>query len=198
MFQANALECIKSKNLTLFSDIVSDTGEDEKAYPLPLDHWINRPLEEEDDKTLLMAAIDDGLHEFIEVINFLPEYFLLLKVMLKYTASSLQVLLQAGADAKAFNPELGKCPVHFACATGDLRSLQLLFANERNRADPNALVKNSGRTALHICAENGKVNLVVSRSVFGQFAAIRFVKRIKGWRTGLPAQPARLGGGRQG
>ena len=72
MFQTNALECIKSKNLTLFSDIVSDTGEDEKAYPLPLDHWINRPLGEEDDKTLLMAAIDDGLHEFIEVINFLP------------------------------------------------------------------------------------------------------------------------------
>ena len=76
MLQANALECIKSKNLTLFSDIVSDTtGEDEKAaFPLPLDHWINRPLEEEDDKTLLMAAIDDGLHEFIEVINFLQEY----------------------------------------------------------------------------------------------------------------------------
>ena len=57
-------------------------------------------------------------------------------------------------------PELGKCPVHFASATGDLRSLQLLFANERNRADPNALVKNSGRTALHICAENGKVSLL--------------------------------------
>ena len=72
----------------------------------------------------------------------------------------LQVLLQAGADAKAFNPELGKCPVHFASATGDLRSLQLLFANEKNRADPNALVKNSGRTALHICAENGKVSLL--------------------------------------
>ena len=87
MLQANALECIKSKNLTLFSDIVSDTGEDEKAaFPLPLDHWINRPLEEEDDKTLLMAAIDDGLHEFIEVINFLQEYFFLLwKVVLKYT-----------------------------------------------------------------------------------------------------------------
>ena len=105
--------------------------------------------------------------------------------------------MQAGADAKAFNPELGKCPVHFACATGDLRSLQLLFANERNRADPNALVKNSGRTALHICAENGKVNFIGSRLLFGQCVAIKFVKRIKGWCIGVPAEPARLGGGRQ-
>ena len=160
-FQTNALECIKSKNLTLFSDIVSDTGEDENAYPLPLDHWINRPLEEEDDKTLLMAAIDDGLHEFIEVrVGFINIQYSFSDLNKKTCILFLQVLLQAGADARAFNPELGKCPVHFAAATGDLRSLQLLFANEKNRADPNALVKSSGRTALHICAENGKVNLM--------------------------------------
>ncbi len=137
-FKANALECLRSKNLTLFSDIINDVeggdgGESGKnEFPMRDDHWINRPLPDEDDKTLLMVAIDQGLHEYIEV------------------------LLQAGANAALFNSEVDRAPIHTAVETGDLRSLQLLFANVRNCAEVNAVRRTNGRTALHICAEKEK------------------------------------------
>jgi transient receptor potential cation channel subfamily A protein 1 len=134
--KANALDCIKNKNLTLFSDIVNEQDAEaaKNEFPLPEGHWMNKPLSDEDDKTLLMVAIEENLHEYIEV------------------------LLQAGANASLFNAELGKAPVHTAAASGDLRSLKLLFMSTRNSADINSIVRASGRTALHICAEKGKAS----------------------------------------
>ena len=58
----------------MFTDVVNQGGggkgdDAEKKggggnFPLPGDHWINRALEDEDDQTLLEAAIERGLHDF--------------------------------------------------------------------------------------------------------------------------------------
>ena len=94
---------------------------------MPDDHWINKPLAEEDDKTLLMVAIEASLHPFMEV------------------------LLDAGASASAFNRELDLCPIHVAAKHADVRALNLLLKNPRNRADVNAVAKSKGgQTALHM------------------------------------------------
>ena len=73
-FKDNALACLRNKDLTVFTDVVNQGGrgkgdDAEKGggggdFPLPGDHWINRALEDEDDQTLLEAAIERGLHDF--------------------------------------------------------------------------------------------------------------------------------------
>ena len=48
--------------LSVFSDIIleakGESGGD--FYPLPESHWINKPLEEEGNLTLLMVSIEKG------------------------------------------------------------------------------------------------------------------------------------------
>ena len=114
----------------MFSDIVNEPDpEAPNEYPLPEDHWMNKPLPEEDDKTLLFVALEGRLYDFIHV------------------------LLQAGASAKARNPELGKAPIHVATQTGDSKCLRLLFQNPKNMPDVNATIPRHGRTALHLAVE---------------------------------------------
>ena len=35
---------------------------------LPEDHWINQPLKSEDEKTLLLSAIDQNQYDFLDVL----------------------------------------------------------------------------------------------------------------------------------
>ncbi len=116
----------------MFTDIVNEPVDAEAkstTFPAPSDHWINRPIPEENEKTLLMVAIDLQLRDFVEV------------------------LLQAGADANLYNAELGQHPIHSAAQVRNAAVLEaLLVGHESNRADVNARMKN-GRTALHIVTE---------------------------------------------
>ncbi len=140
--QANALNCLRNRDLTVFADIVNepfasddveagDKDDGDVGRPAPDDHWINSPIPEEGDKTLLMVAVDLGLKDFV------------------------QVLLQAGANADLYNPELGRCPLHLAAQGGDLAILSALFSGGAgNRPNVNSTMKN-GRTALHLAAEGG-------------------------------------------
>ena len=71
MFQENAVNCLKNDELTLFSDIITEsTGKDLESNGkiLPNDHWINQNLHSEDDKTLLLMAIDLGKHEYVKIL----------------------------------------------------------------------------------------------------------------------------------
>ena len=127
----NALNCIRTRNLTIFTDIINDCDPEAKnTFPLPDDHWMNQPLEEEDDKTLLMLALELELAEFVKV------------------------LLRAGAKASQGSLELGRSPIHGAAQTGNVEMLSLLFWHQKNQADVNSIVTSNGRTALHISVEN--------------------------------------------
>ncbi|XP_059093898.1 transient receptor potential channel pyrexia-like [Tigriopus californicus] len=133
--RSNALHCLLERQLTVFTDILNEPDpENRTEYPLPDDHWINQPLAEEDDKTLLMLALERDLHDFTKV------------------------LLQTGASAKLFNPILGRSPIHVAVMNGNLRSLELLFSIGSNMPNINAIMRSNGRTALHLCAEKKKVD----------------------------------------
>ena len=53
---------MKTGQLTLFTDIINEAVKDDlesKGQVLPEDHWINQPLKSENDKTLLLAAIEE-------------------------------------------------------------------------------------------------------------------------------------------
>ena len=55
----------------MFADIVNEAIKDDlegKDMVLPKDHWINQSLPKEDDKTLVMVAIDSNAHEFIDIL----------------------------------------------------------------------------------------------------------------------------------
>ncbi len=134
LLQQNALDCLKSRNLTVLADLVNEGGgdaEDTASYPLPDGHWINKTFDEEDGMTLLMMAISQGLHDYAEV------------------------LLQAGASARLYSSDFDSAPIHLAATKGDLRSLKLLFRDQRNMADVNATVQENGWSALHFCAKHG-------------------------------------------
>lgn len=61
---------MKTSDLRTFTDIVNVPDEEGRdSYPLPKDHWINQPLEEEDGKTLLLVAISEQLHHYMEVFS---------------------------------------------------------------------------------------------------------------------------------
>eukprot|EP00095_Tigriopus_kingsejongensis_P004014 snap_masked-scaffold5_size1054832-processed-gene-0.1 protein:Tk04014 transcript:snap_masked-scaffold5_size1054832-processed-gene-0.1-mRNA-1 annotation:"transient receptor potential cation channel protein painless" len=129
--QANALHCLLNRELTVFTDVLNDTDTENRSqsFPLPDDHWINQAFPEEDDKTLLMLALEKDLHDFTKV------------------------LLQTGASGRLYNHILGRAPVHVAALSGNLRSLQLLFSLKGNQPDINATMRSNGRTALHLCVE---------------------------------------------
>ncbi len=80
------MACLRNKDLTVFTDVVNqggggkgddaEKGRGGEEFPLPGDHWINRALEDEDDQTLLEAAIERGLHDFqVPVVLFCPTNF---------------------------------------------------------------------------------------------------------------------------
>ena len=48
-------------------NVPDEEGRD--VYPLPKEHWINCPLEEEAGKTLLTVAIQQKLYHYIEVMS---------------------------------------------------------------------------------------------------------------------------------
>ena len=134
--QVNALNCLLQEELTVFTDIVNDEDLEGKEFPLPSDHWINRPLSDADEKTFLHLAIDKGLIDFVKV------------------------LLQAGANVIAANPTLGKTPLHIAVENGNLDILKLLFRWPKNQPDVNDGIKKSNRTALHLAAEYGNADIM--------------------------------------
>ena len=105
----------------------SNFNEFKENYDLPNDHPFNEVIEDENDKTLLMIACEK-----------------------LYSSEYLSVLLNIGVSASLYNVELEKCPIHFASREKNEIALQLLL---ENGADCNALIYRSGRTALHICAE---------------------------------------------
>ena len=109
MFQDNAVKCMKSNELTLFADIINEGVEKDlecNGKTLPGDHWINQNLKNEDDKTLLLVAIDLGLHEYVKI------------------------LLRSGADPSLYNYDLKVTPLIHACKKKDLESVRLLMLFE--------------------------------------------------------------------
>jgi len=55
--------------LTIFADAVNDALDAEETVGVaPDDHWINAPLAEENDRTLLMIALEMGLKDFVQVL----------------------------------------------------------------------------------------------------------------------------------
>eukprot|EP00095_Tigriopus_kingsejongensis_P003021 maker-scaffold170_size291898-snap-gene-1.41 protein:Tk03021 transcript:maker-scaffold170_size291898-snap-gene-1.41-mRNA-1 annotation:"transient receptor potential cation channel protein painless" len=136
--QANALQCLKSRELTVFVDLINGTDvETAHGAPLPPDHWINSPLPEEADQTLLMIALEQVLHDFVEV------------------------LLKAGADASLMNSELGRAPIHVAVLHGNLDGLRMLLKDPRNQANVNATASaKGGQTALHMAVDANHQEMV--------------------------------------
>ena len=131
MFQENAVNCLKNGELTLFSDIITEsTAKDleSNGKVLPNDHWINQNLHSEDDKTLLLMAIDLGKHEYVKI------------------------LLQSGANPSLMNYDLKVTPLIYASKKKDLESIRLLT---QFGADLNSVTLNNGQTALHLACERG-------------------------------------------
>ena len=115
---------MRSNDFELFKNIIWGVSQ---VCNLPIDHPFNEGIEDENDKTLLMIACEH-----------------------KYSDDYLELLLAAGVSASLYNDMLEKYPIHCAAREkneGALRSL-LYYG-----ADINALIYRSGRTALHICAE---------------------------------------------
>ena len=83
---------MKVRDLRLFTDIVNFADvEGKEPFPVSEEHWMNKPVEgDEESNTLLMAAINDHLHPYTEV------------------------LLKAGARADLYNQERGLAPIHLA------------------------------------------------------------------------------------
>ena len=101
-------------------------------------HWINQPVEGAQGRTLLMQAISEHLHHFVEV------------------------LLQAGARADLYSQELGLAPIHLAVEVSDLNLVKILLegkGREGNKAKVNQLNK-VGRTALHLASEQKEVDII--------------------------------------
>ena len=130
------------------------------GFQLPNDHWINRPISDADDHTLLMQAIRDKKYDFVKV------------------------LLKVGGSASLKNTELGIAPIHIAARKNDVVAMKLLFEQQKNnKADVNAKVKSSGRTALHICVENDSLECV--EYLLNQRDVVLDVQDLKGDQTPL-------------
>ena len=130
-FQDNAVHCMKNGELTIFTDIVNDAVKEDiesKDVILPKEHWINQSLKTEDDKTLLLKAIELGLPAFVEV------------------------LLRSKADPNLYSNELMVTPLIFATKSMDLTSMRLLT---QFGANVNAVAFNNGQTALHAACDRG-------------------------------------------
>lgn len=120
----------------MFADIINEAVKDDleaKHRVLPKEHWINQNLRGEDDKTLLLIAIDLHAHDFMDV------------------------LLRSGADPGLYNYDLLVTPLIFATKKADLESVQLLI---KFGADVNTAAFNNGQTALHIAAYQGLTKIV--------------------------------------
>lgn len=124
---SSAIFSLKSGDLRRFTDIVNNIGEEE-ARP----HWINQPIQDEDGKSLLLAAVELRQQHFVDV------------------------LLRGGAGAHVYSQELGKYPVHAAAEVGSLACLRLLL---EAGGDVNA-VNRAGRTVLHVAVERSDVDMV--------------------------------------
>lgn len=109
----------------MFSDIINDAVKDDlesKDQILAKDHWINKPLVGENDKTLLLTAIDEGNHD------------------------CMSILLKSGADVNLYSHELHVTPLIYATRKRDLEAMKMLLLFG---ADVNAASFKSGETALH-------------------------------------------------
>ena len=122
---------MKNGELTLFTDIVNDAVKEDiesNDIILPKEHWINQSLKTEDDKTLLLKAIELGLPAFVEV------------------------LLRSKADPNLYSHDLMVTPLIFATKSMDLTSMRLLT---QFGANVNAVAFNNGQTALHAACDRG-------------------------------------------
>ena len=73
-----------------------------------------------------------------------------------------KIILRAGAKADAYNDILGKCPIHVAIELKSKNLVKVLLGSEpHNKANVDAMDQ-SGRTALHLAAEEGNLDLVQS------------------------------------
>ncbi len=76
-------------------------------FPLPLDHWINSPLDgARQHKTLLQLAVEHRGPERLDMVRS---------------------VLSAGARADAYNERTGGAAVHAAADNGDLEALKVLL-----------------------------------------------------------------------
>ena len=95
--------------------------------PLPKDHPFNLGIEEKDYSTLLQTSCDP-----------------------KYPVKFLEGLLSVGVSANLFNDYDGKdFPILDAARNNNLKAINLLL---KNGANINSVAYYSGRSALHICA----------------------------------------------
>ncbi|TRY61944.1 hypothetical protein TCAL_10560, partial [Tigriopus californicus] len=148
--QSGALEALKRNDLTLFSSVLAEecnlddaifqrgslSDDEKKRFLLPLDHWINQPILEEGEKTLLQVAVH---HQNVDFTR---------------------TLLACGARANLFNDDLDNAPIHNAVDIGSLEHVVALLENPFNKADPNITVQPSGRTAVHLAVEQGRLDIL--------------------------------------
>ena len=116
---------MKNGELTIFADIVNDAIKDDlesKGQVLAKDHWINEPLKSEDDKTLLLVAVQEANHDCMEI------------------------LLRSGADPNLFSHELQLTPLILATRQQDVKAMEILV---KFGADVNMAAFKTGETALH-------------------------------------------------
>ena len=125
--------------LTDFLAEICPISDDKKCssdnFPLPDHHWINKPYKDHNYKTLLFLAIEKG------------------------NPGLTRILISAGAKAEAYNDTLGKCPIHVAIENQSSSQLKALLEQENNKANIDGLDQ-CGRTALHLAAEKGLMDLV--------------------------------------
>lgn len=150
IFQSGALEALKRNDLTSFSSILAEecnlddiifqrgslSDDEKKRFLLALEHWINQPIVEEDEKTLLQVALQ---HQNVDFTR---------------------TLLACGARADLFNDVLDNAPIHNAVESGSLEHVVALLENQFNKADPNITLQPSGRTAVHLAVEKGNLDIL--------------------------------------
>ena len=120
---------MKTGQLTLFTDIINEAVKydlEAKGQVLPDDHWINQPLKSENEKTLLLSAIDQNQYDFLDI------------------------LLRSGADPNLYSQDLNNLPLIFATQKRDLRAMTILLLFD---ADVNKVNWKSGESALHAACE---------------------------------------------
>eukprot|EP00095_Tigriopus_kingsejongensis_P000143 maker-scaffold188_size271682-snap-gene-1.26 protein:Tk00143 transcript:maker-scaffold188_size271682-snap-gene-1.26-mRNA-1 annotation:"transient receptor potential cation channel protein painless" len=148
--QSGVLDALRRDDPTTFSSILAEechlddtiflrgslSDDEKKKLLLPLDHWINQPILEEGEKTLLQVALQ---HENVDFSR---------------------ALLACGAIANLYNDELDQAPIHNAVQSGNLEHVVALLENPFNKADPNMAMQPSGQTAVHIASDLGKLDIL--------------------------------------
>ena len=134
------MNCIKNGQTTLFADILNEAIKDDlegkDQRPLPKEHWFNQNVSNEDDKTLLMVAIDKNAEQ-----NFNKD-----------EESFIGILLRSGADPNLYNHDFNVTPLIYATKRKDLKAMRLLT---QFGADVNATSFNTGQTSLHHANQMG-------------------------------------------